>query len=390
VPLRVLLVLPVPARGGAEDYALTIGRAALARGWSVEALIPRAPSTATLRDDFAAAGIAHSDLAPIDRLARDDPEPSITTRLHALAGFARVACRFRPNVVHVVLPWPTFGYPFLLTTALLSLPTVVTFQLVPDTGPFVRRRQRLVYRWARGRGQRWIAVSNHGRRLVGALYRVDPAEIRVIYNGVSDISLPPVGTDRERLRSSVRAEFGLPPEATIVLALGRLHPQKGYDDLICAAAGISAERPDVRVVIAGDGPERERLEELASALGVTDVVRLIGQRADAGRLMDAADLFAFPSHFEGTPFALLEAMAHGLPVIAAAFGGADEIVDHGETGILVPIARPNALRVAVLQALAEPERLSGLAAAGRGRAGAFSQDVMIASTLQELESVGAS
>jgi glycosyltransferase involved in cell wall biosynthesis len=233
-------------------------------------------------------------------------------------------------------------------------------------------------------------VSNHGRRLVGALYRMDPTEIRVIYNGVSRVSLPLADTERERLRASVRAEMRLPVEATILLALGRLHPQKGYGDLICAAAGISAERPDVRVVIAGDGPERERLEELTRALGVTDVVRLIGHRADTGRLMDAADVFAFPSHFEGTPFALLEAMARGLPVIAAAFGGADEIVDHDRTGILVPVARPNALRVAVLQALADPERLSRLAEAGRERARAFSEDVMIADTLEQLERVGTS
>ncbi|MEN3284667.1 MAG: hypothetical protein V7607_5807 [Solirubrobacteraceae bacterium] len=386
----MLLVLPVPARGGAEEYALTIGRAALARGWGVEALIPRAPNTATLRDDFSAAGIAHSDLTPVDRLARDDPEPSTLTKLRAVAGFGHVTRRFQPDVVHIVLPWPTFAYPFVLATALLSLPTVATFQLVPETGPFVRRRRRLVYRWARSRRQQWIAVSNHGRRRVGALYRMDPAGIRVIYNGVPGISLPPLGTDRERVRASVRAELGLPTETTIVLALGRLHPQKGYGDLICAAAGISAERPDVRVVIAGDGPERERLEELTSALGVADVVRLLGHRADAGRLMDAADLFAFPSHLEGTPFALLEAMTHGLPVIAAAFGGAGEIVDHDRTGILVPVARPDALRMAVLQALGDPERLSHLAAAGRERASAFSQDVMIASTLQELERVGTS
>jgi glycosyltransferase involved in cell wall biosynthesis len=390
VPLRLLLVLPVPARGGAENYALTIGRAALARGWSVGALVPDAPGTASLREDLTVAGIALSELTPVDRLARDDAEPSTPTKLRAAADLARVACRFRPDVVHVMLPWPTFAYPLLVTSALLSLPTVATFHLVPDTGPYVRRRRRLVYRWARGRGQRWIAVSNHGSRLVGALYRMDPTEIRVIYNGVSGVSLPLADTERERLRASVRAEMRLPVEATILLALGRLHPQKGYGDLICAAAGISAERPNVRVVIAGDGPDRERLEELTRALGVTDVVRLIGHRADAERLMAAADVFAFPSHFEGTPFALLEAMAHGLPVIAAAFGGADEIVDHDRTGILVPVARPNALRVAVLQALADPERLSRLAAAGRERARAFSQDVMIADTLEQLERVGTS
>jgi glycosyltransferase involved in cell wall biosynthesis len=387
VAVRLLLVLPVPARGGAEGYALTIGRAARRRGWIVEALVPRGPGTATLCDDLEAAGIRHSDLSPVDRLSRDDPEPSALTKLRSAGGFARAARRFEPDVVHITLPWPTFGYPFLVTSALMSLPAVVTFQLVPDQGVFIRRRRRLVYKWALNRGQRWIAVSDHGRRLVSALYRVDPAEIRVIHNGAPTANRAPANLEREAVRASVRAELGIPATAPLLLALGRLHPQKGYADLACAAAGISAERPDIRVVIAGEGPERAHLEELIQALGAANVVRLLGHRTDADRLMDAADLFVFPSHFEGTPFAVLEAMSHRLPVITAAFGGAREIVEDGRTGIVVPVARPNAFRIAVLDALADPERLQRLAEAGHDRVRAFSEAAMIDATLRELERV---
>jgi glycosyltransferase involved in cell wall biosynthesis len=213
---------------------------------------------------------------------------------------------------------------------------------------------------------------------------MDPAAIGVIHNGA-----PARGDDGHDGRGAIRAELGVGADAPLLLSLGRLHPQKGQVELVHAVAGVHAERPDVRLLIAGDGPERERLEELIDALGVRDTVRLLGHRSDAARLMDAADLFVFPSHLEGTPFAMLEAMAHGLPVVAAAFGGAEEVVQDGRTGRLVPVGDPDALRRAILGALADREELGRIAAAGRERAAAFSEDAMIDATLRELEGLRA-
>jgi glycosyltransferase involved in cell wall biosynthesis len=387
---RLLLVLPVPARGGAEDYALTIGRAAIARGWTVHAALQFAPATVGLRDDLEAAGIATAALSCVDRLARDDPEPPARAKLGAAARFARLVRRFRPDVVHVILPWPTFAYPFLLTSALLGVPTLTTFQLVPDDGLYVRRRRRLLYAWMRRRGQRLLAVSEHARRLVADLYRMDPGEIGVIRNGTSVVAGPNGGPPRSAKRTSLLRELGLPDEVTILLSLGRLHPQKGHVDLLCAAAGVHAERPDVRLLVAGDGPERQRLEQLVRALGLEDVVLLLGRRDDTDRLLDVADLFVLPSHFEGTPFAMLEAMAHGLPVVAAAFGGVEEIVDNGRTGVICPVGRPDALRAAISGALSDRERMRHLAAAGRERVAGMTEEAMVAATLEELEGLHAS
>jgi glycosyltransferase involved in cell wall biosynthesis len=380
---RLLLALTVPMRGGAEDYALTIAHAAVGQGWSVHAALPFGPGTATLRRDLRGTGIAVAPIAPVDGSACDGRDSSFYATLRAAAGFAQVVRRCRPDVVHVTLPWPTFGYPFLLTNALLGRPTLVTFQLVPE-GLFVPRRRRLVYRWMRSRSQRWIAVSDHGRRLIGALYRMDPATIGVVHNGAP--SAPEeINNESRGKRASLRTELGFSSDASILLSVGRLHAQKGQAELVSVVAAVHAERPDVRLVVAGDGPERERLNDLVDALGLQETVRLLGHRTDVGPLMDAADLFVFPSHFEGTPFAMLEAMAHGLPVIAAAFGGAEEILDDGRTGILVPVGCPDALRAAIIGALADAERLARLGAAGRERAAAFSEKAMIAATLDELE-----
>jgi glycosyltransferase involved in cell wall biosynthesis len=385
---RLLLVLPVPARGGAEDYALTIGRAAVVDGWTVRGALPVAPETRTLRRDFAAAGVSLAPLRPIDWLDGDDLERAARLKLGAAAAFAAVVLRFRPDVVHVTSPWPTFGYPFLLTSAVLGLPTLVSFQLVPE-GLFMRRR-RLVYRWMRGRNQRWIAVSEHGRRVLGLLYGMDPSAIGVIHNGAPARAAVDGDGRPDAERASVRAELGLSAESAVLLSVGRLDAQKGQTDLVCAAAGVHAERPDVRVLIAGEGPERQRLKELIRAFGLIHTVLLLGHRTDVPRLMSAADVFVFPSHFEGTPFAMLEAMSHGLPVIAAAFGGAEEVLADGRTGILVPVGRSDALREAILGALGDPDRLARLAAAGRQRAAAFSREAMVAATLHELERLRAS
>ena len=206
-----------------------------------------APRQERYADDLRAAGIAVSPIALCRRFSpRRVPKSRSTRSCAQPRSFARIARRCRPDVVHVTLPWPTFGYPILLTSALLGRPTLVTFQLVPDA-LFVPRRRRLVYRWMRSRGQHWIAVSNHGRRLLAALYRVDPATIRVVHNGAP--SAPEdVHCERREERSSVRTELGYSSDVSIVLSVGRLHAQKGQADLCTAMAGVIAARPDVRLV----------------------------------------------------------------------------------------------------------------------------------------------
>jgi hypothetical protein len=130
-------------RGGAEDYALTIGRAAAQRGWTVHAALPFAEGTQTLRRDLAAANIACSPITPVNPASRDEPPLSKIGKLRAAAGLVRIVRRFRPDVAHVTLTWPTFGFAFLLANAALRLPTLVTFQLVPAGLRVGARRRRL-------------------------------------------------------------------------------------------------------------------------------------------------------------------------------------------------------------------------------------------------------
>lgn len=145
--------------------------------------------------------------------------------------------------------------------------------------------------------------------------------------------------------------------ARLVVAVGRLSPEKGFDVLIDAAAAVVRTCPDTAFVLFGDGPCRAALEAHVARLGLTGRVVLPGFRGDLERLLPGADLAVSPSHTEGLPVAVLEAMAAGLPVVATAVGGTPEVVVEGVTGWLTPPADPPALAGTITSALADDERL---------------------------------
>jgi glycosyltransferase involved in cell wall biosynthesis len=146
--------------------------------------------------------------------------------------------------------------------------------------------------------------------------------------------------------------------------VARLDPQKGLGDLLEAAARV----PDASFVVAGDGPDRERLGETARSLGLHDRVCFLGHRDDVPDLLRSCDVFVLPSLYEGFPLSVLEAMAAGKPVIATAVGGTPEAVSDGETGFLVPPGDPSALAAAIRAVLSDPVLARRLGSAGRERA----------------------
>jgi glycosyltransferase involved in cell wall biosynthesis len=148
-----------------------------------------------------------------------------------------------------------------------------------------------------------------------------------------------------------------------LLAMGRLHENKGFDTLIRALALV----PGVRLSIAGEGPERGALEALARECGVADRLALLGWRMDTGALLADCDVFLCPSRHEPLGNVVLEAWSAARPVIAAAAQGPSELIAQGETGLLVPVDAPEPMAEAIRALLAAPERATRIAAAGRAR-----------------------
>jgi len=172
------------------------------------------------------------------------------------------------------------------------------------------------------------------------------------------------GLDHERYR--VDPAVGKNARPTI-LFVGRVRRYKGLDGLVRALPAVRARVPDARLVVVGDGSLRRALEAQARELSITSSVIFTGFRTDVARLIDAMDVLALPSLYEGMPLTAIEAAAMARPVVATAVDGTPEVVEHGVTGLLVPPVNAAALSAALFTLLADPDRARRMGAAGRRR-----------------------
>lgn len=226
---------------------------------------------------------------------------------------------------------------------------------------------------------RAIAVSHATGRDWITHTRMPAARVTTIRNGVD-----PVRCARRWSQAAARLRLGLPADGRLILGgVGRLDEAKGFADLIAALPRLRAAHPDLTLVLAGEGPLRPVLTAQAARLGLGDAVRLLGYQADVQLVLDALDVFVLPSHCEALPFALLEAMATGLPAVGTRVGGVPEIIVPGETGELAPRGRPQALASALAPLLASAALRQRLGEAGRARVvTCFSEEQMVRRTLQ--------
>ena len=153
--------------------------------------------------------------------------------------------------------------------------------------------------------------------------------------------------------AGLRRSWQIPPEVSVLLAVGRLSPEKGHGDLLQAISRLRTMRLSrrFRLLIVGEGPERNAIGRKITTLGLADVVTLAGHQADMRPYYSMAEVLVLPSHSEGSPNVLLEAMAAGVATVATRVGGVPEIVKQGETGLLVESGRPEELAEAVARLL---------------------------------------
>jgi len=244
-----------------------------------------------------------------------------------------------------------------------------------QTLPLGRARlHRLVQRMAIRRARRVIVPSAFLGRLVEG-WGVRRGRVHLVPNAAE---APPIAD-----RAGARRRLGL--GEAVVLSVGRLVSWKRVDGLLLTSAGQPWE-----VVVVGDGPERARLEEMAASLGsLGRRVRFAGVQSGPA-LADyfaAADIFVLNSTYEGFPHVALEAMAAGVPVIAAAAGGTPEVVQPGRTGVLVSPGDDRGLRGAISALLADPERRVRLAEGGRAAAARFTWKAQLEQLLPLLETL---
>ena len=215
--------------------------------------------------------------------------------------------------------------------------------------------RELVARWA----DVFVAVSAEDRRKMIEVEGVDPAKIRLIPNGIPS---PANGTVAD-----VRAELGIEPGAPVLGVVCELRAQKALEVLFEAAALLLPEFPSLKVLVAGDGPERARLEEAALRLGVADTVLFLGIRRDVPAVLAAVDVAVLSSDYEGSPLSVMEYMAAAKPVVSTRVGGVPELLAEDVHGLLVQPRDPEALAEAVARLLRDPALAKRLGAEGRQR-----------------------
>ncbi|MBW3534881.1 MAG: glycosyltransferase [Gemmatimonadetes bacterium] len=272
--------------------------------------------------------------------------------------FAAILRRHRPDGLLL----STFKKTWLggMGARLARVPRVVarigTSTDLPGRSPLYRVALR---RWV----HRIVVNADHLRGPVLAdLPGLEPERVVTVYSGI---------TARRRLRppGAVRAELGLAPGDLVIGTVARLVEEKRIDRFLETLAALT---PDVRGIVAGDGPEREALEARAGELGVAHRVSFVGHRDDVGDVLDALDVFLLTSDREGLSNAMLEALAAGVPVVSTPVSGAREALEplsDGSAPGVVARPDPPALRAAVGSLLTDPARRKEMAGAALRRVG---------------------
>jgi phosphatidyl-myo-inositol alpha-mannosyltransferase len=349
--VRVALACPYAwdDPGGVQVHVRELGIHLLERGHEVVAL---SPVRGTAMEPWVLAVGRPVDVRYNASVAPIDPRPWSVHRV-------RAALRsFRPDVVHAHEPLaPSTG---MWATLAADVPVVGTFHAGPDRSLLYDLAAPVLQRVARRLAIR-VAVSRRAeevaRSRIGGAYEVVPN-----------------GLQTEPFRTAAPADLGVGRK---LLFVGRLHPRKGFPTAVAAFDLVASERPDVRLVVAGDGEQRDAVSLLRPEQ--RERVTMLGTVAheQLPAIHAACDLYLGSSAGgESFGYVLLEAMAAGLPVVASDIPGYREVVDDGVEGFLVPPGDPDRLAEAALRVLGDPELAARLGDAGRRRAAQFDWEVV--------------
>lgn len=282
--------------------------------------------------------------------------------LQTLSSLVRLMRRLRPHVVHTHTA--KAGAVGRAAAILAGVPVIVhTYHGHVLRGYFSPAKTAVYRTIERG-------LARRSDRLLAVTARVRDELIALGVGQASQYRAVPLGFDlapllvAERRRGELRTELGL-GAAPLVGIVARLVPIKAHEVFLAAAAAVHKALPTARFLIVGDGELRASLEQQTAALGLTDAVRFLGWRADIDRLYADIDVVALTSRNEGSPVALIEAMAAAVPVVSTDVGGVADVVRHEVSGLLAPMDDAASVATHILTLLAAPERRREMGQHGR-------------------------
>lgn len=352
IRLRVLFLIDRAVdHGGAERFAVGLAGALAAKRYELWFCSTREIEPA-VADALDRAGVRRLELG---RRSKWDA--------HRFAGLAAVLRRERIDVLHAHMfgsnVWGT------IIGRACRVPVVIAHeQTWSYRGEPLRAwlDGHLVGRFA----TRFVAVSSLDAERMVSVEGVPPEKVVMIPNAY----VPRPGA----LERDLRAELGLDAATPLIGAVSVLRPQKALTVLLEAFSLVLEERPDAHLALAGDGPCRHELRVRARELELDGRVHFLGRRSDVDSILRALDVAAMSSDYEGTPLVAFECFANGTPLVATAVGGLPDVVADGETGVLVPPRRADALAAALSSLIGDPGRRERIAAAAAGRLAEFTLD----------------
>jgi glycosyltransferase involved in cell wall biosynthesis len=362
-PLKVLEVTNVDF--SLRQFLLPVMRAIRARGHEVVGACADGPLLAEVRaEGFRVIPLPFArSLNPI-------------AHLRAFAALVRLIRAERPDIVHAHMPISAFLTR--LAARIAGVP-IIAFTchgyIFKQSGSILRRTGGFLMEWIGGKlTDIYMNVSAEEAEDAKRL-RIHPTPV-AIGNGRDPAIFHPNPAARARLR----AEWGVAPGTVAIVIVSRVVVFKGYRELLEAMASVPAE-----LWVVGERLTSDRGEDLTphfERFAQTGRLRLLGYRRDVADILAAADIFVLPSHFEGLPMSVIEAMLCGLPVVATDIHGPREQVVEGETGFLVPVRDPAALGQALGRLATDPDLRARLGQAGLARArDMFDENRVLAHTL---------
>jgi glycosyltransferase involved in cell wall biosynthesis len=344
-PLRVEMVLPSLEPGGQELVVVRLAKELAARGHNVGV-------TVTMEE---------GSLAPMLRDAGHDialvPAPGLRTNWRAPSLITRFAER-RPDVVHV--------HSGVWLKAARAARVAGTRRVIHTVHGLLDREPwygDTLKRLAARATDVVVAVSEPLHRYLVDDVRLQPAQVVTVINGVDTSTFRP-GTKF----GALRRELGIGPDSFVVGHVARLAPIKNQILLIDAFAAFRRRTGDAHLIIVGDGPERESLEQRIRELSLEASAHLVGTFDDTAPLYREFDVFVLCSRAEGTSMSILESMASGVSVIATEVGGNPALLDGGSCGLLIPSENKDALVEALVRLASNETERAAFARAGRRRA----------------------
>ena len=339
-----------PAMGGAPSYTMGLGKA-LAKLGAEPIVLTHSHRGYPEEEEFGGLKVKRLKGFVPSRLDRAI-SAGLVKRLHELIKFGGF------DVVHGQDIYSPMALQSVYSARKRGMGSILTCHSIHETtGPWKLAYQPLVF--TINRADRVIAVSNATGRFCRAL-GVSNLKIVVVHNG---IDLPKLKSIANRASVRARLEIGLEP---LIITAIRLVKRKGPENLVTAFSKVLRVMPDAKLAIAGKGPEYTNLRIVIKKLGIENSVFMLGflPHEQVLELMAAADVFVLPSMIEACPFALLEAMAVGVPTICTRAGGTSEIVENGVNGLMVPPANDDALADAILNVLNDRELAKRLGTKG--------------------------